>query len=101
MLGQATLTDFLQLFILIPLRLGFVLLVPLFLLGVVSIHHLLIWCLTKMTKVKKNDNSEVAHECVGSMDMVFNLVCTWFSILLFPLMLLLLMPFTCWFETGL
>merc|ERR1719430_2795069 len=25
----------------------------------------------------------------------------WFSILLFPLMLLLLMPFTCWFETGL
>jgi len=25
----------------------------------------------------------------------------WFSMLLFPLMLLLLVPFTCWFETGL
>lgn len=37
--------DFLQFFILIPLGLGFVLLVPLILLGVVSVHHLLIWCL--------------------------------------------------------
>lgn len=37
--------DFLQFLILIPLGLGFVLLVPLFLLCVVSVHHLLIWCL--------------------------------------------------------
>ena len=47
---HSTLTDFLQFFILIPLRLGFVLLVPLFLLGVVSIHHLLIWCLYKINE---------------------------------------------------
>ena len=50
MLGHSTLTNFLQFFILIPLRLGFVLLVPLFLLGVVSIHHLLIWCLYKINE---------------------------------------------------
>jgi len=37
--------DFLQFFVLVPLRLSLVFLVPLFLLGVVSIHHLLIWCL--------------------------------------------------------
>ena len=95
LLGQSSLTDFLQFFILIPLRLGFVFLVSLFLLCVVSIHHLLIWCLKKITK------SEEAHNSEGSLDPVLNFDWTWFSMLLFPLMLLLLVPFTCWFETGL
>ena len=38
----AELTDLLQLFVFIPLGLGLVLLVPLFLLSVVSVHHFLI-----------------------------------------------------------
>ena len=66
MLGHSTLTDFLQFLILIPLGLGFVLLVPLFLLCVVSVHHLFIWCLreinnwrwaTKWSKSSPNSQS--------------------------------------------
>ena len=86
MMGHSTLTDFLQFLILIPLGLGFVLLVPLFLLCVVSVHHLFIWCLREINNlrwaIKWSKSSPNSQSCTQFnpcfqchfLDLIFNIV---------------------------